>query len=296
MLTAGTSEIDISPEGPLRGRHDVLIVVEPEKPIHARALALKADGQLIVAVCCEIMGFDAQFASQLEAKIAKAVDIPAGQVILWTTHTHNCPCASLFTEQFVREEKLGLSNQKWYDQLAQKLPLVAKQATEHMQPVTIAGSVGEIHGIASNRRIKMPDGSFSHRGSGGGNSALRDYPEGNIDPFVRSLFLLGQDGSAIAVLYNYACHPTSLGGGFTYHINPDYPGYAADAIKAELGQDVGCFFGMGASGNINCGKFTGDTRDTGITKGLGKIMADEVIRQFRSIKQGLEIKQIQLDS
>ena len=298
MLAAGTAVIDMGSDKPLRGRHDVLIVVQHEKPIYAHALALKAQDTLVVIICCDICGFDPRFATQAEKNIAQSLNIPPGHVILYGTHSHCGPCMRLFYEQVAREEKLGLLNQAWHDQLAEKLLTIALQAAGKLQEVTIAGGIGEIHGIASNRRIKMPDGSYAHRGSLG-PAHLRQYPEGNIDPMVRSLFFLDQGGRAAAVFYNYSCHASSLGGGQTYQINPDYPGYAEDQIKQSLGQDTCCLYGMGAAGNINTGKYIkgkNGQRDTQEVAQMSKILSGEVIRQFNQIKQGTAIKQLGLEA
>jgi len=298
MLTAGAAEIDISPSKPVRGWSDITFLVEPDKTIYAHALALKSHEELIVAIACDVIGFDAELGSQLETKIAQSLKISPQNVVLWGIHNHSSPCMLLTCEQFADQQKIGMTNQAWYDLLAEKLCLVASQAAQRLEPVTIAGGLGEIHGIAGNRLIKLPDGTFAHRGGFPPPTVaeLRDYPEGNIDPFVRALFLLGKDNQPIAVLHNYACHPTSLGGGCTYHVNPDYPGYAADLIKAQLGKDVACLFGMGASGNINCGKYTADVRSTKVTRDMGEILGKEVVRQFRAIKEPLQIDRVSLES
>ena len=116
---------------------------------------------------------------------------------------------------------------------------------------------------------------------------------------VRSLFFLDQDGRAAAVFYNYACHASSLGGGQTYQINPDYPGYAEDQIKQALGQNICCLYGMGAAGNINTGKYIkgkNGQRDTQEIAQISTILSGEVIRQFNQIKQGTAISQLGLEA
>ena len=291
VLKAGCAKIEISPDQPLRGRHDVLIVVEPEKPIFAHALALQTDSRPLLLISCDLVGFFAEFAGELEARVAAALGIPAQRVVLWGTHSHSCPCTNRQVEAFGRRENLGTSNQSWYETLAARLCDAATQAVSRLEPVTIAGGRGAVDGIASNRIIQMPDGSVRMRAG-----ELCEAPDGAIDPDVRSLFFRRRDGTAMAILMNYASHPTSLDGGYTYHVNPDYPGYAVDRIAAELGEDVCCLFGMGAAGNINCRKYATLTNGRNLDEAacLGGILGDEVVRQFHAVTTGLDIDDMEL--
>ena len=56
------------------------------------------------------------------------------------------------------------------------------------------------------------------------------------------------DGSALAVLFNYACHPVVMGGD-NYQYSADYVGTACAVVEEEL--KTKCLFLQGGCGNIN---------------------------------------------
>ncbi|MAG16667.1 MAG: hypothetical protein CMJ21_01200 [Phycisphaerae bacterium] len=293
MLRAGAVQVDLTPAGRLRGRHNLFSIVEPEKPIYARVVALELNGQIVLAIACDVMGVTSAAADRLENAVANAAGVAPVDTIFWPTHTHSCPCMNPATESVVQEHGLGISNQQWLDTLEQRLCVAARRAIDQLEPVTVAGGVGPVKGIAANRIIEFPDGTVGMR-----SATTADCPAGNIDPNVRSLFLLRADGNPMAILCNYAVHPTSLGGGETSHINPDFPGYAADVIRQRLGDEVSCLFGMGAAGDINCRKYAprSGTRSVRDTRRLGEIFAGEVVRQFQSIDRAVTVNEMNVST
>jgi hypothetical protein len=54
------------------------------------------------------------------------------------------------------------------------------------------------------------------------------------------------DSETIGILFNYGCHPTSLGPG-NMHISPDYIGAAREILEAQYGGTA--LFLQGASGD-----------------------------------------------
>jgi hypothetical protein len=72
---------------------------------------------------------------------------------------------------------------------------------------------------------------------------------GPVDPEIGLLRLDRSDGTPLAVLYNFACHPIHgvPSGGNT----ADFPGFASRVIEENLGSDVMAFFIQGCAGDIN---------------------------------------------
>jgi len=61
---------------------------------------------------------------------------------------------------------------------------------------------------------------------------MRPEPRKQIDPDVPVLRVRNADGSIRAVIFGYACHPTTASGPMLYLIGTDYPGYARDWVAA----------------------------------------------------------------
>ncbi|MEI6248952.1 MAG: hypothetical protein WCP67_10440, partial [Verrucomicrobiota bacterium] len=107
---------------------------------------------------------------------------------------------------------------------------------------------GQETGISENRRIHMSDGSevdMRRAYSLPTDQAIASV--GAIDPQIGLLRLDRLDGSNLALLYNFACHPI---------MNPpssgnsaDYPGIASAIIEEQLGGTA--FFIQGCAGDIN---------------------------------------------
>ena len=123
-------------------------------------------------------------------------------------------------------------------------------------------------------------------------SELRTLPRGHIDPEVGVISFCALDGTPVATLYNYACHPSAAGGDSPPVICADYPGYASDIIEKEHGGTA--LFLHGCTGDINPAKYIrGDSLDyddrISDAKRMGRILADEVLEVLGSVQGRYQI-------
>jgi hypothetical protein len=106
--------------------------------------------------------------------------------------------------------------------------------------------------VASNRRILSLDGRIrASRTSSTKDPAIRNEPEGLIDPVLTSLSFWQKD-VPIAVLTGYACHPQSY-----YRLgipHPDFPGIARFIRGQSFPHTLHVHFN-GAGGNVTAGKY-----------------------------------------
>ncbi|MEZ6031837.1 MAG: hypothetical protein R3C17_02000 [Planctomycetaceae bacterium] len=101
-----------------------------------------------------------------------------------------------------------------------------------------------------NRRLKMKDGSEVDMRRAYSMPNDEDVAAvGPVDPEIGLLRVDRMDGTPLALLYNFACHPIHgvPGGGNT----ADFPGFASKAIEQNLGDNVMAFFIQGCAGDIN---------------------------------------------
>lgn len=107
-------------------------------------------------------------------------------------------------------------------------------AVADLQPAILDYTVGSST-MAVNRRRVDEKGRYA---------GFLPEPRKPIDPDVPILRVSSADGAVRAVLFGYACHPSTMS---DYRVGPDYVGYARDWIAAAYPGCVPVFFqGCGA--------------------------------------------------
>lgn len=105
------------------------------------------------------------------------------------------------------------------------------------------------------------------------NKDRRGFASAHVDHRLGALGLKRADGSYLAVLANYPCHPVALGGQ-NRKISGDLFGFAADHLSRSLAGRPVVLFTNGACGNLN-------PPDTGVDfatcEAWGKQMADAAL-------------------
>ncbi len=162
-------------------------------------------------------------------------------------------------------------------------PLViqaVKEALKNLVPVKAGSGSGSETRISENRRLKMKDGSMVDMRRAYSmplDEAVASV--GPIDPQVGVLRLDGDDGTPLAVLYQFACHPI---------MNPpskgcsaDYPGFASKVIEDATGAMA--FFVQGCGGDINPVRYKEVTR-TADAEPLGTMLGATVLAAARKIE------------
>jgi hypothetical protein len=125
-------------------------------------------------------------------------------------------------------------------------------------------------------------------------------PKGDIDSEVGILRIDDLSGEPKAVLVNYACHGTSLGGK-NYMISPEWNGHMLEYVEEKVPGVMGIFV-PGAGGDINprfVGGLEGYEDNLENTAHLGYEIGKEVVKVFNSIDTDIpldsEIKLVQKD-
>ena len=223
-LRAGVGRVDITDRaaGPVND------------PCFAKALVLKSGGTTAVLITLDAVavggigvignGFLATVRGLLEKELGVA---PSG-VVVNASHCHGV----------VRADTAELVVQ------------AVREAAKDLVIVKTGTGVGEERRISENRRLLMKDGSEVDM-----RRAYSLPPDeevasvGPIDSQIGLLRLDREDGTPLAVIYNFACHPI---------MNPpskgcsaDYPGFASKVIEETFGGGAMAFFVQGCGGDIN---------------------------------------------
>jgi len=220
-LLAGAAQIDITPPigtpmtgyilraGPSEGVHD---------PLFARALAFDDGVTRAAILMCDVLALDRHFVASSRVSVSAATGIPAQNILIAGTHTHSGP-ATIFLRG------CGEVAEAWLDVLRSRAVAVCQQAVDSARPARIRAGRGRVASGVENRRAS----------------------DGPVDPELGVLCVEDRTGAPIAVLINYACHPT-----FLSHQNrlfsADYPGFALARIHERTGAVA--LFATGAGGDI----------------------------------------------
>ena len=223
-LTAGVAKVDITNRdaGPVND------------PLYAKALVI-GDGASTLAIVTvdavalgEIGYIHNDYLPIVRARIEKELGIKPANVLINASHCHGVVCTDV----------------------ADKTVDAVKEAASHTVPVVVGAGAGHEDRVSENRRYNLKDGSQA--------DSRRAYPlppddayaaVGPIDPEIGVLRIDKKDGGALAVLYNFACHPIEgvPSGGNT----ADLIGFASKAIEENLGGGALAFFLQGCAGDIN---------------------------------------------
>lgn len=223
-LLAGVGKVDITrPDaGPANGR------------LHARALVLK-NGDVTAAIVTldvvaigEIGYVNNEFLGTVRSTVQQTLGIEPTNVIVNASHCHGIPCRDV----------------------DQKTIQAITEAAQNLEPVTVGAGHGHEDRIMENRRLKLKNGreiDVRHAYSMPADEEVAEV--GPIDPEIGILRLNRLDGRALAVVYNFACHPIQgvPGGANT----ADITGFSSTVIEDNLGAGAVALFVQGCGGDIN---------------------------------------------
>ena len=236
---------------------------------YVRALVFDDGATAACLLSADVIGLGQQAHADLGRAVAAATGIPAEGVLAHGTHSHES--ATVMVDENRELERFGLvfARPAYYQVFIAAAADAARRAWQSRAPVTAAWGRGRVEGVASNRRIIDEQGQVLMRYSNS-TAELRDYPEGDIDPYVRALRLTREDGSGEAISLNYCCHPTAAGGDEERYVTGTSPARRCACSKRSgpAAQRRGgpsparpgraCTYFTGPCGDINPGKYTGD--------------------------------------
>jgi len=224
-------------------------------PLSARGIVLTGAGDPIVLCAVDWIGISNEGHDFWRQSLADAIGTSKSRVTVHTLHQHDAPRCDFSVERLM--EPLGLDGLMFDPEFARRAVARVSQAAAQAKRDAMAVShfgLGQamVDRIASNRRILGPNGKVrATRYTACRDPALRAEPEGQIDPFLKSISFWNGD-SLLAVLTYYATHPQSYY--LTGKAHPDFPGMARQLREATLNGIPHIHFN-GAGGDIGAGKY-----------------------------------------
>ena len=251
----------------------------PRDPLFARLFLLQDEEKSTLIISLDYGGLYCSAFDLWRRELAEAVAIPENRVILHCLHQHDAP--------FINIEAAALLESApdwgWFDKVRADVRNAACALREKTVEVYEVGwSETRVHGYASNRRILMDNGRIAVRWSRCGDEEIRNKPAGVIDPMLRTLGFFGKDGSPVAAWSFYATHPQVANEGKRF--SADAPGEAMRLLNERFPAMQNSLFN-GCFGNITAGKYSSPEDLEGNIRHFGKLVADAVTRNLRSMER-----------
>src|SRR5438477_963486 len=214
--SVGVAKVNITPDYAIRlsGYGDRRTVSEGvAQQIWAKALAIGTDQEKpVIWITVDNCGLSAQICNEVAGRLRAKARIPRERIAFCSTHTHTGPCLSgvlpnLFSQDIIPEEQATID--RYTKELSDKLEQVALAALADRRRAQLSWGQGIVN-FAQNRRTVG----------------------GPVDHTLSLLRVSDAQGKVRALLLNYACHCTTLGGGFN-KVHGDWAGCAQEAVEEE---------------------------------------------------------------
>jgi hypothetical protein len=232
-------------------------------PTEARALIIDNGSEKIALVSVDHLGFDHGMVDRIRSIASEATHILPDHIYVMSSHTHSGGGAFMEMLPLLANVLAGKFDAKvraFYEQRTAEAIITANKT---LKPARIALGAGEARGI-SRFRSTWP-------------------PNGPVDPEVAVIRVDSvATGKPMAVLMNFAAHPTVLGAD-NMTFSADFVGYARNALERMLGGDAMAIFANGAQGTISPHAFQGDD-GWQRAENVGTILAAEAFKIALMIK------------
>lgn len=204
-----------------------------DDPLYLRIAALEDDaGERLALLTADLLKFPRDMAWRTKRWCEEDLGLPSASVIVNLSHTHSAP--GLFAQGCYPQWPV---NVEYVCRFEQAIRDGIQAALGDLQPVEVRYGLHQAH-FGVNRRLPQPERD--------GQVTMAPNADGFRDPDL-PVFAFCADGELRAVLYSYACHPTSKA---TLNISADWPGQVSQGLKREFGDEVMTLFAQGAGASI----------------------------------------------
>jgi len=256
-LRVATFECDVTP--PLGHRLTVEPLASVEQPLAAKGIVLD-DGPARYVLCAIdwcILSNDCHLKFRRKAAVAAGTKVE--NVCVQTVHQHTAPIvdadAAVLLMKDKNPPKLLSTTPEFIERVSDRLAEAVKQSLARLEPFDMIGTgQAKVDRVASSRRVPRANGKVFTRWSWTKNAKLRAAPEGDIDPYLKTITLAKGDKPLVRLHY-YAVHPQSRYGDGRASI--DFVGLAREAVQKKEG--VFQVYFTGCCGDVTVGKYNDRT-------------------------------------
>jgi hypothetical protein len=206
QLQAAAGKVDITPERPcwIAGYGSNRRSAGVHDPLWARCLVLKNGAETVALVSCDLIGVARSHIVKIRPLIRK---VPAERVLIGATHTHSGP--DTYGQWGPNAATSGV-DKVWMQQVHRRIAALVDETAGRLQPAVVKfASTKDITRCSMNARV-----------------------EKILDTELSAAQFMKPDGSTIATLINYACHPEVLN---NRQITSDFPHWLRQKVEGALG-------------------------------------------------------------
>jgi hypothetical protein len=201
--------------------------------LSATALAIESGSARRAVVTLDLLSWrDTADEGLVRGRIRELCQLAEADLLVHLVHTHSAPS----TCRADRDKPGGHLIEDYLDAVAASAANAVAQAFRNARPSSITWGYGSCK-VAQNRDLPAVD-----RFLVGWN------PDCEADDTLLVGRVTGEDGSLVATVVNYACHPTTLGWQNDL-LSPDFVGALREVVE-RWAHGVPCLFLQGASGDL----------------------------------------------
>jgi neutral ceramidase len=199
----------------------------------SRCVVMNQEGVSVCLIVNDMMDVDPAIIQSVKGKIVQKTGIDIDSVLITSIHTHSAP-----EMEYGRSE----ANDRYIKLVIDKVSENAVKIISDIKgfkPANLKYGKSQCDINIARRDVKPKDGGMAYR--------VGD-PDGLRDEEVGILQLIDVSGNQKVTIFNYACHPVTLGYESNY-VSTDYPGKAREVVEEEEGGMA--VFVNGATGDLN---------------------------------------------
>ena len=236
-------------------------VVGVDDPLEAMGYVLLGVGKPIVVCAVDWTGLANSAHIQWRKALADAARTAIDRVAVQCVHQHNAPFACMDAQAIVKEQGdlPDIVNPVFFDRCLKNAGDAVTKSLKKTTPVThIARGEARVEKVAANRRIIGLNGKLvSQRGSSSRKTEHHRFPEGLIDPMLKTVAFYSGNKKLVASHF-YACHPMSYYG--DGRVSADFCGLARRRMQKQEPDCLHIYFN-GCGGNIGAGKYNNGSKE-----------------------------------
>lgn len=245
------------------------------------------DGALRVCVVTADFNtmLSADVSAALRGAVADILDVPAANVLLFSSHNHSDTALTTGKVETYLPVK-DVPEPAWLPvgrELRDQLCACARRLPEMLQPVSVWWAQGSEGRITYNRKGRRADGSTYFMREEDRDLVGADF-NGDIDRETPIVLLKNEQGATVAALAQFTGHPVTC-----YHperpvVFGDWPRVACDLVAKHLDAAgaVPVGFLQGCAGDVNSKGMLRSTEDDSIR--YGRMLAESYIKALADLK------------
>jgi hypothetical protein len=251
-------------------------------PLSGRGIILSGAGEPLVIAALDWTELRNDAYERWRGELAKAVGTSPRRVLLSCVHQHDAPYADLEAQRLLDAQGLkGFHvDPEFHERAVQAVAAAAREAARTPRRITHVGTgQAEVDRVASNRRVVVNGKVSFKRYSKTHDPAIKNAPEGLIDPWLKTLSFWDGD-RAIAALSSYAVHPMSYYGGGA--VSADFPGLARARRQKET-PDLFQMYLSGCAGDVTAARY--NNGDDASRQALAGRLVDALDRAWKQTRR-----------